>query len=134
MVSAGVRTTPLTLLLLAGGVLLVGCGGTGEDSATPGAEPVRAMELSQACPGVHVAYDALVAADPASARAFRESLRRLWEVGVDEMRTAVEPVIEAADVLATSDRAGYPDARDGVYRAIVTLSATCATLGAPILH
>jgi hypothetical protein len=92
------------------------------------------MRLSQACPGVHVAYDALVAADPASARVFQESLRRLSSVGVDETRDAIAPVISAADDLADADRARFPAARDEVYNAIVRLSATCASLGVPILH
>jgi hypothetical protein len=92
------------------------------------------MRLSQACPGVHAAYDALVAADPSSARLFKQSLERLSRVGVDETRDAIAPVITAAGDLAEADRDSFPAARDAVYRAIVTLSATCATYGSPILH
>jgi hypothetical protein len=83
---------------------------------------------------VHLAYDALVASDPASASAFEESVRRLSEIGVDETRAALAPVVDAAGSLATADPGSFAQARDGVYAAISRLSATCATLGAPILH
>ena len=114
-------------------VVLAGCG-AGEDSARPGDGPVREMQLSQACPAVHVLYDGLVASDPASARAFQESLRRLSRVGVDETRDAMAPLVTAAGDLAQADRTVFPAARDAVHSAIVTLSATCASVGSPILH
>jgi hypothetical protein len=114
-------------------IVAAGCG-AGEESARPGDEPVRAMRLKQACPAVHVLYDGLVASDPASARDFRESLRRLSRVGIDETRDAMAPLVTAAGDLAQADRTDFPAARDAVYSAIVTLSATCATVGSPILH
>lgn len=92
------------------------------------------MTLRAACPGVHLAYDSLVAADPASARVFQDSLRRVWEAGVDQAREAVKPLLDASAVLAGADRSSFPAARDGVYAQVVTLSAMCATLGSPILH
>jgi hypothetical protein len=76
----------------------------------------------------------LVASDPASATAFEESVRRLAAIGVDETRAALAPVLDAAGSLAQADRASFPQARDGVYAAISALSASCAALGAPILH
>jgi hypothetical protein len=117
--------------LVVGAALLAGCG-TAESPHTT--EPTRTLALRAACPGVHVAYDALVAADPASARVFQESLRRVWEAGVDDTRDAVKPLLDASAVLAGADRSEFPAARDGVYAAVVRLSATCATLGSPILH
>jgi hypothetical protein len=117
--------------LVVGAALLAGCGTAESPHPT---EPTRTLELRAACPGVHVAYDALVAADPASARVFQESLRRVWEAGVDDTRDAVKPLLDASGVLAEADRSRFPAARDGVYAAVVELSATCATLGSPILH
>jgi hypothetical protein len=118
--------------------LLSSCGTTssGNDPTTPTSspDPGHTLVLARACPGVHLAYDALVASDPASTSAFEESVRRLSEIGVDETRTALAPVLDAAGTLAKADREAFPQARDGVYAAISRLSATCATLGAPILH
>lgn len=120
--------------------VLAACGTTSSasDATTPTrtSSPAsgRTLVLERACPGVHLAYDALVASDPASASAFEESVRRLSEIGVDETRAALAPVVDAAGSLATADPGSFAQARDGVYAAISRLSATCATLGAPILH
>jgi hypothetical protein len=83
---------------------------------------------------VHLAYDSLVASDPASAQVFEDSVRRIADVGVDETRTALAPVVTAAGELASADRSAFPAARDRVFAAISQLSATCTTYGVPILH
>lgn len=113
-------------------VATAGCGSSRESSDR--AEPTRTLSLRSACPGVHTAYDSLIASDPASAAVFHESVRRVWEAGVDETRHAVAPLLDATAVLADADRSSFPAARDGVYTAIVRLSASCATYGSPILH
>ena len=51
-----------------------------------------------------------------------------------ETRAGLASALEAAGTLARADRAAFPAARDGLYSAISRLSATCASLGAPILH
>ena len=79
-------------------------------------------------------YDSLVAADPSSARSFRDSLLKLSNVGIDQTRDAMAPLIEAAGDLAEADRTSFPAARDAVYAAIVDLSAVCDEQGSPILH
>jgi hypothetical protein len=129
VVTAATRSAWAVVLAV---TLAAGCG-AGE-ARRPATEPNRVLGLREACPGVHVAYDGLVAADPVSARAFEESVRRLWQAGVDETRAGVTPVLEAAGTLARADRVTFPAARDRLYAAVSRLSAACASLGSPILH
>lgn len=119
--------------LALGAVLVAGCGSTSADEPDD-TEPTRTLSLRSACSGVHTAYDSLVASDPASAAVFHETVRRVWDAGVEETRDAVAPLLDAAAALEHADRSSFPAARDSVYAAVVRLSASCATYGSPILH
>jgi hypothetical protein len=119
--------------VVAGFQLMIGCGTTAADTEDR-QESGGALSLRQVCPGVHAAYDRLVASDPASARVFEQIVGRLRAASERRTRDEVVPVVDAAHALAGVDRAGFPVARDRLYAAVSRFSSSCATVGSPILH
>ena len=121
----------LSLVLL---VAVVGCGGNAPKPQQQ-AEPAGDVVLAAACPGAHVAYDNLVASNPASQTVFVDQLHELWVAADADARDALDPVIAAAKALEAAGRGpNFSTAQDGVYQSIVGLDADCREVGALILH
>lgn len=114
-------------------VLAAGCGGN--EKANSQADAPGDVVLEKACPGAHLSYDALVASNPASQKAFVDQLEQLWIELDQDARDALSPVIKAAKTLEKAGRGpGFDDAQDGVYTSIVGLDADCRKAGSLILH
>ena len=121
-------------LCLVAGLQLTGCTGGATSAGSPTQEAGGTLSLRQVCPGVHAAYDRLIAADPASAHVFEEIVQRLRTAADDPTRREVDPVVGAAHDLAAADRVAFPAARDQLYAAVSGLSRSCAAVDSPILH
>jgi len=118
-------------------VILLALAGCGEDAPEPKSqvEPAGDVVLAAACPGAHVAYDNLVASNPASQTVFVDQLHELWVASDADARDALDPVIAAAKTLEAAGRGpNFSAAQDGVYQAVVGLDGRCRDVGSLILH
>lgn len=121
---------PGALLLV---LILAGCGGASakrEHGKVAGGIALKAL-----CPGAHQVYDALVASDPASQAQFVAHLEDLRAAADTEARSALDPLIAGAKVLAAAGRGpDFAGAQKTMYQGVVSLDAACRTAGSYILH
>lgn len=120
-------------------VLVAACGSLHDDGSrdaggTP-TETVGTVALKPLCPQVHALVDALVVSTPSIQRAFSEQMQRLYDAADSEARTALTPLLDAAETLVEAGVGdGFFAARDGIHRGVQAVDAECKAAGSPILH
>jgi hypothetical protein len=114
--------------------VVTGCGGTAAKANQHDNRP-GGVTLKTLCPAVHQVYDALVASNPDSQVQFVDQLKDLRSAADADARSAVDPLIMAANGLAAAGRgANFSEAQDAMYQGVVGLDAACHKAGSFILH